>query len=484
MHLKKLALLISSFFLPVISSSCQNDIDAIRYSQITFGGTARFSSMAGSMGALGGDISTLSFNPAGIAIFRKTDFSITPSIFSQRTSSTYNAINLTDRKLNFNFGNIGFVTTFNLGESSNTGWESLHFGFGYNKTNNFQNRISIQGNNKTSSLLDTYVAEANGHTSSDFNLFSTDLAWRTYLFNPNTDSINYNHVIGNYGELQKKSTETSGSMGETDLSFGGNFNSKVYVGATLGIVSVRFNEDSEYQEIDEKDTIANFSSFSFFQSLNTSGTGLNFKFGMIIKATEWLRIGTAIHSPTVINLSDSYTSSMRSNLDSGITYSAQSPEGSFDYSVNTPFRVLGSIGFVVNKMALLNLEYEYIDYTNAQLYSNPNVFTEVNKNIRSKYTATGNLRAGGEIRFDPFAFRLGYAVYGSPFKTGENTNANRTSITAGIGFRENNYYIDFADVFTQYTAYDFLYNPSGLDLNSVKNEFVSSGFMLTFGFRF
>ncbi|MDP1744161.1 MAG: hypothetical protein Q8L90_01210, partial [Bacteroidota bacterium] len=112
--MKKLIALFGITLLFSFTADCQNDIDAIRYSQLTFGGTARFSSMAGSMGALGGDISTLSFNPAGIAIFRKTEFSISPSIFSQRTSSTYNTTNSTDRKLNFNFGNIGFVTTFNF----------------------------------------------------------------------------------------------------------------------------------------------------------------------------------------------------------------------------------------------------------------------------------------------------------------------------------------------------------------------------------
>lgn len=466
------------------TADCQNDIDAIRYSQLTFGGTVRFSSMAGSMGALGGDISTLSFNPAGIAIFRKTEFSISPSIFSQRTSSTYNTTNSTDRKLNFNFGNIGFVTTFNFSEGNNTSWESLNFGFGYNRTNSFQNRISVEGSNKTSSLLDTYVAEANGHSSSDFDLFSTDLAWRTYLINPNTDSINYNHVIKNYGELQKKSVETSGSMGETVLSFGGNYKSKLYVGATLGIVNANYSESAEYEEVDEKDTIDNFKSFSFVQNLKTNGSGLNFKFGMIIRATEWFRIGAAIHSPTVINLSDSYNSSMRSDLDSGVIYNAASPQGSFNYSVTTPFRAIGSIGFVIDKMALVNIEYEFIDYSYAQLYSSPNVFTDVNKTIRSRYTATGNLRVGGEIRFDPFAFRLGYALYGSPFKNGANKNASTTNLTAGIGFRENNYFIDFANVFSQHTSHEFLYNPAGLDINSVKNEFNSSTFMLTFGFRF
>jgi hypothetical protein len=482
--MKNLVLLTGAAIMLTISASAQNDIDAMRYSQITFGGTARFTSMGGSMGALGGDISTLGSNPAGIGLFRKAEFTITPSIGSQSTSSTYNNTNSQDKKLNLNLANIGLVTSFNLSDRNNTGWKSLNFGLNYSRTNSFQNRVSIQGNNKTSSLLDTYVAAANGTSSSSFDPFSTNLAWNTYLINPlsQTDSTHYNHVLKNYGELQQKSVESSGSMGETDLSFGGNYKNKVFVGATLGIVNALYNEQSVYQEVDEKDTINGFKSLSLSQNLTTRGTGVNFKFGMIVKATDWMRVGLAVHTPTVLHLSDSYNSSMKSDLDSGITYQATSPPGSFNYSITTPFRVLGSIGFVINKNALLNAEYEYVDYTNAQLNSSPNVFSDVNNTIRSKYTATGNIRVGGEIRFDPLAFRIGYAFYGSPFKDGENMNASRSSYTAGIGFRENNYFIDFAYVLTKYTAYDYLYDPTLV--NSVKNDYTSSTFMLTCGVKF
>ena len=466
-----------------ISANAQNDIDAMRYSQTTFGGTARFASMAGSMGALGGDISTLGSNPAGIGLFRKTEFTITPSIGSQSTSSTFNNSNSEDKKLNLNLANIGLVTTINLSDRNNTGWKSINFGFDYNRTNSFQNRVSIQGYNKTTSLLDTYVAAANGTSSASFDPFSTALAWNTYLINPNIgDTTHYNHVLKNYGELQQKSVETSGSMGETDLSFGGNYKNRVFVGATLGIVNALYNEQSVYQEVDAQDSIKGFKSFSLTQNLTTRGTGANFKFGMIVKVTDWLRIGGAIHTPTVLHLSDSYNSSMQSNLDSAKTYSATSPDGSFNYTVTTPFRVLGSVGLVISKNALLNAEYEYVDYTNAQLNSSPNVFSDVNNAIRSKYTAAGNIRVGGEIRFDPIAFRIGYAFYGSPFKDGENMNASRSSYTAGIGFRENNYFLDFAYVLTKYTAYDYLYDPTLV--SSVKNDYTSSSFMLTCGVKF
>ena len=480
--MKKQAFLIGTGLFYAFSLAAQNDIDAIRYSQITFGGTARFASMAGSMGALGGDISTLSFNPAGIAVFRKTELSLTPSIFSQSTNSTYSNMETGDRKLNFNFGNIGIVASFDRSGKGN-GWETMNFGFGYNRTNNFHNRISIQGNNTTSSLLDTYVANANGHSASDFDQFSTGLAWDTWLINPDTNggSYSYNHVIPNYGQLQKKSVETRGSMGETVVSFGGNYKNILLIGASLGFVNARYVEESVYEEVDHADTIANFKSFAFTQDLTARGSGVNLKLGAIVKPTDWLRVGASIHTPTSIAFSDDYSSTMQSNLET-VSYDTISPKGAFDYRITTPFRAMGSLGFVIGKHALINADYEYVDYTYAQLNSSPNVFADVNKTIRAKYTSAGNLRIGGEVRFDPFSVRAGYALYGSPYAKDENKNASRSSYTFGVGFRQNNYFFDLAYVLTQYTEYSYLYDPALV--TPVKNDYQNSSFMLTMGVRF
>jgi len=43
--------------------------------------------------------------------------------------------------------------------------------------------------------------------------------------------------------------------------------------------------------------------------------------------------------------------------------------------------------------------------------------------------------------------RLGYALYGSPFKAGENANAARSSYTTGIGFRQGKFFMDLAYIF-------------------------------------
>lgn len=480
---KRHFIVLSMGLLCALHSYSQNDIDAMRYSQLTFGGTARFNSMAGSMGALGGDISTLSFNPAGIGIFRKSELSISPSVFFQGTSSTYKNVNSSDNRLNFNLGNIGLVATFKLRDTA-SGWRSLNFGFGYNRTNNFNNRISIVGNNTTSSLLDTYVADANGQNSSSFDAFSTDLAYQAYLINPisKTDTTHYNHVIKHYGERQNKSVESKGSMGETDLSFGGNYRDVLFVGASVGIVNARYIEDYVYTETDEKDTIKGFKSFTLKQYLDSKGSGINFKLGIIVKATDWLRLGAAIHTPTRISMNDVYSNQMNSNLETK-SWEAKSPEGSFNYTITTPFRAMGSVGFIINKIGLLNVDYEYVNYKNARLSSSPNVFSDVNTYIRNQYVSARNLRIGGEVRFDPICFRAGYALYGSPFKSGLNENANRTSYTAGIGYRKNVFFIDFAFVYNTHTDYSYLYDKSFND-SVIKNKYVSNSYVVTLGLRF
>ena len=57
----------------VASASAQTIYDGAKFTQKDLNGTARFVGMGGAMGALGGDISTMGTNPAGIGIYRSND---------------------------------------------------------------------------------------------------------------------------------------------------------------------------------------------------------------------------------------------------------------------------------------------------------------------------------------------------------------------------------------------------------------------------
>ena len=145
--------------------NAQNEMDALRYSQIFPSGSARFAGLAGAFGAIGADFSTLSFNPAGIGMYRTSELVFTPSLFVGKTDSEYNGVFRDDYKYNFNVGNIGFVYTFyskSRFSDDEEGWKNAQFGFGVNRLNNFNNRIFIEGPNSQNSLLDEYLHNANG----------------------------------------------------------------------------------------------------------------------------------------------------------------------------------------------------------------------------------------------------------------------------------------------------------------------------------
>lgn len=484
--MKKISLLLLAlaFFLP--EGKAQNEIDALRYSQLSFGGTARFSSMGGAFGALGGDISTLSYNPAGIGIYRKSEITFTPSIFSQTTNSTYNGSSSSDQKLNFNFGNIGGIFNYQRPQADNnrpSGWISGAFGIGYNRTNNFHNRIDMVGDNKENSLIDVFTASSQGSSPENLNAFSDKMAYYAWLTDYDTTTGSYsNFATPNAGIQQRKSIETRGSMHETVLSFGGNYNNRLYLGATIGFTGLKYIEESYYEEADIEDSIPDFNMFQYSQDLTAKGSGMNFKFGFIYRVTDFFRLGAAVHSPTYFSVSENYSSELNSKFDSGISYDESSPTGIFDYRVITPMRAIGSMAFIIKKKGLISADYEFIDYAEASLRSTPNVFSDENQTIRDKYTATGNIRVGAEWRLDPITLRGGYAHYGDPYSTYTNNDGSRNAYTVGLGIREEDYFLDFAYVLTRTKEKYYFYDPSLV--NAASNKMQSSSFMITFGIRY
>src|SRR5210317_1556397 len=65
-----------------------NDIGVLFSSENT-NGTARFNSMSGAFGALGGDLSAMEVNPAGAAVFLKSEFGISFQSSTTETMSNF-----------------------------------------------------------------------------------------------------------------------------------------------------------------------------------------------------------------------------------------------------------------------------------------------------------------------------------------------------------------------------------------------------------
>jgi len=453
--------------------NAQNEVDALRYSYLVSGGTARYTALGGAFGALGGDITCLSTNPAGMAVFQQSDFSITPSFEFINSDANFLSSQTSDFDYNFNINSFGYVGTSKFNKESSS-LKNINFGLGYTRLNNFHQNALINGDNTYNSMTDWFANRASGNHFSQLESvdnFYSSLAWETYLINQVslTDTMNYLSVYnGVYGQNTQHAISRDGYLGEFDISLSANFNHMLYLGATFGIQPLRFEQTIFHTETDVDNAVPDFNSFSFKEHLYTHGTGLNFKFGVLARPVEWVRIGAAIHSPTFYNLSDEYSTEMSSNfVNPDYSRTWYSNAGYYDYQLTTPFKAIGSLAFVIQKYGLISLEYEYIDYSLSRLRAYDYTFVDENQAIQSEFKNASNIKGGIEYRLGQLSLRAGAAYFGSPYIKGHiNEGAYQMMYSGGLGFRGKSMYFDVAYAYINGSEEYYLYESSVAGLTS------------------
>jgi len=479
---KTLAFILTVFI--TVNLFAQNENDALRYSMISYGGTARFSALSGAYGAVGADFTSLSQNPAGIGLYRKSEFTVTPVFSSNNTTTNYLGKSNYDNRNTGYLGNAGYVFSQNLGGKAGP-LVQIQFGFGINMMSAFSNRMILSGFNNENSLLTTYVDDVNtsGAEPKDWDNYGVGLAYDANLiFWDSISPTNQRWAADmEYGGIQQtKSVETQGSTNETVLSAGANIANKLFLGITFAFPYIRYEETSKLTEYDTEDLNSYYISYDRYEYLYTRGSGFNFKAGFIFMPVEFFRIGGAIHTPTnYYNMSDTYHASMYSYFDGGERYAEDSPNGYFEYELKTPLRAIGSVAFLLGKYGLISADYEYIDYSASNLWSYDYSFFNENAAIKSDYTSANNFRFGGEFKYGIMALRGGYNIYGSPYK-GAGSMGARTGYSFGLGVRDKGYFVDFAYNHSSSESYYYLYSIAPSSLNKVR----TNSYSLTFGFRF
>lgn len=475
----------------VTSVRAQGQLEALRYSQYDVAGTARYSAMGGAFGALGGDMSSMSVNPAGIGVFTLSTGSVSLGILSVGTDATYLGNLSADTKMNANISNAGFVARFKRkrGEEKQWAWKSFQLGVSYNRTANFQRRTSIVGVSTNSSIVDGWVNQLNneGINYADIptelvpgaEYTNAHMGWGTFLIDTTPGSVNsyIRNVAPFYGQTQQVRETTKGSMGEIALSFGGNFGNALYIGTTIGIPRLNYELERTYTESDSQDTISNFGSFSKTDYLKASGNGFNIKFGMIYRPAKWIRLGAAIYSPTWYNIDEQFTSTVSSNLEGAGQYTISTLDGAFGYRLQTPFRAIGSLAFVVGKFGLISADYEYVNYSLAKLKSRGYSFDAENADVKNQLHWAGNIRIGTEWRINAFSIRGGFAINGDPY-TGKY-NLDNTRYSLGVGYRLKRFFIDLTyNLHRQVDAYQVY------ETNFAETVTLNHSVITTVGFRF
>ena len=482
-----------------VSAAGQGTVEALRFSQVYHSGTARFSAMGGAFAALGGDASTLTYNPAGIGVYRGSEFSFTPHLLSVFNTAEYMGGNAGNEDYKFKFGlsHMAGIGSFKIPNST---LKYLNFGIAYNKTNHFSEASFLHGRMSGGGTLSDYFARVvNDKGVAPNNLPANSMEkmiWEGYAVDYDTLSGSYFAPYNDAGQEQRYSV--SGMMGEYAFSVGGNVADVFYFGATIGVVSIEYRKDliqTEYPiayDVDKRDE-----KFDYTQNFRMDGSGYNFKAGFVLTPLahldfgSGLRIGAAVHTPTFLDMRDEYGAR--------ITYNKNNAEGrmainEFRYGIHTPARYMAGVAYVFAGQPLrgiISADYEYVDYSRIKMreFNSDNQFDNVNAintDIAANFTGVSNIRIGGEVGYGAAALRAGYALYGSPYKSSVGKDGSVNMFSVGLGFKlKRTAFMDLAYTRSIQSDKGYLYYYNeGLKSPEATYSITQNNFMITIGWRF
>lgn len=475
--------------------SAQTAGDVLRYSYLLPGGTARYMGAGGAFGALGAEFGSLSQNPAGIGMYRSSELVFTPGLHYANTSAQIpGAYPSSDNKSTFAFDNLGIL--FNITPKSKH-WKAVNIGIGLNRQNNFNSSIYYDGTAKGTILTgwynDALSTINNGGTSDDFYPFDTKLAYDAGAIfqDPDNGAWTYDFLGNENASLYRsQAINTFGKMNEMVISFGGNYDEKLMLGATVGVPFVNYRQEGEYIEQDKENAVDFFDKLTYTEYLRTEGVGVNLKLGFIYKINQTFRIGAAFHTPTALSLTDTYSNTLSYQYTVNGTSYGGSPispdqDGISDYKLRTPWRASASASAIIKKIGFLSADVEVVDYSNNRYDFTSNIASQenqalerqVNNEIQRAYKQAINLRFGGELALDNFRLRAGLDLLGKPEQNEEGFN---TAVSAGAGVRGESFYLDLG--WRRYSGKGSVTPYSGAPVATTDN--VANDILLTVGFKF
>jgi hypothetical protein len=473
---------ITAFIASATGALAQEPADALRYSWNVQSGTARQQAVGGAMGSLGGDISANYVNPAGLGFYKTGDFVFTPAYNLGNTKSSF--LGRTEQKQKKNFFGMGTSgVVFGTGNNNRRGQRSSVFSLSINRTANFGSNVLYFGQNNQSSYSQKFLEQIQNDGVRDANAvasnyeYGASLAFNTYWIDTIAGGTSGNYQFKTRapiatGLLQRQEITNKGGMTELTMGLAANWNDKLYVGGSLGVVFVSYDRKSIFDEVDATTNANNkFDYATFTENFSQKGAGIILRGGLIYKPVEYVRLGLSLHSPTLLTITDKYNSEITTNTESyqgEYTQTSQFLTGDvnsiFKYNLITPYKIIGSVSYVLREIedvkkqkGFLTADIEYINYKSSSFMEleadrdNTAVVSyldDLNKAIDKAYKGTFNFRAGGELKFTTIMVRLGAAYYGNPYKNIVGEKGSKFQASGGLGYRNKGFFIDLTYIHT------------------------------------
>lgn len=526
--MKKLYIL-AAFALAIMPVAAQDTYESARFLGNNLNGTARYVGMGGAMEALGADLSTISTNPAGIGLFRKSAASVSFGLVSQQDAKKFDGLN----KTNMSFDQVGFVYAARSGRNS-----FVNFGFNYHKSRNFDQILSAanQLNGVSQNGLTYKKAEYGDVRKGGYDLAfnnqddvmgfeNATSDWRAQTYSQ-ADYLNANSLLLDPEDHKFYVIDANeynfdrshrGWINEYDFNISGNVNDRFYWGVTFGLYDVNYKGYSEYAEgLVDKNGDAGLVVVG--DQRRVKGSGFDMKAGIIFRPVEGspFRIGLSVSTPTWYDLTTENATEMANKSKYGAWDKGNSSE-SYDFKLYTPWKFGLSLGHTVGNYLALGASYEYSDMAACQnrvidgydYYGYEDTYTDevMKDNTEKSLKGVSSFKLGLEYKPDPaLAVRFGYnyvtATYNedgsrnmmldSPgvmySSTTDYTNWGGTNrITCGLGYNIGQLNLDVAYQYsatngTFYAFQDYNSNGRGMGATDVSNK--RHQVLFTIGYRF
>lgn len=455
----------------VCATSFGQDIsDALRYSLDDIQGTARFRAMGGAFGALGGDMSAISINPAGSAVFATSHASFTLSVLNTNNDTQYfnGLTNSTDSKFDINQGGAVFVFQ-NSNPSSN--WTKFTLGFAYDKTADFNNNWVSSGTNNRS--IDNYflsfadgkrldeISTLPGESFADaysdigsiygFGHQQAFLGFQSFIIDPLEDTDENSQYVSNIAPgsfNQQNALNSRGYNGKFSFNFATQYKDQLYLGANLNTHFINYERTTFFTETNSNPgSLVN--TVNFENNLFTTGAGFSFQLGTILKITDGMRLGLSYDSPTWFRINEEtsqFIRTVRNEEGSNLTLAIDPRIINIYpvYKLKTPGRVTASLAYVIGLQGLISVDYSRKDYGNTEFRPTSDSFFRIqNELINQNLTVANTFRLGGEYRIKQVSLRAGYRFEESPYSD-DAVMSDLNAVSLGLGYNFGNLKLDLA----------------------------------------
>ena len=449
----------------------QDISDALRFSQSEIQGTARFRALSGAFGALGGDMSAVSLNPAGSAVFSQSQASFSVSnIYIKNNTSYFNGFgNSNESVFDINQGGAAFV----FANTNNSPWRKFTLSIAYDKTNNHEDNWFAFGNNTnddgqfSNSIASYFYDFADGKRLDEISALPGEslsrayqdigeiygfahqqafLGFESFILEP--DDINddantlYTSNVSPGNFSHDYSYAATGYNGKVTFNFATQYEDNLYLGLNLNTHFIDYQRTTLlFEENSNAGSLVDY--IEFENNLSTRGNGFSFQLGGIMKLSPEFRVGLTYDSPTWYTIEEEATQYLATDGINGFTDIFPDVVNIYpQYRLKTPSKITGSLAYVFSKQGLISFDYSKKDFSKTEFRPTNDAFYADQNNIMSNvFTDAATYRVGGEYKVKQWSFRGGYRFEESPYLNGV-TVGDLTGYSLGLGYNFGNTKLD------------------------------------------